>query len=322
MLKSAREIPPTLSVVVPCFNREASVTAAVQSVLDQDWPGAQDPTRFQVIAVDDGSSDGTLDVLRSLDDPRLRVIENPGPKGACGARNAGAAATDSTWIAFQDSDDVWHPGKLSAQMAAVDAWPGEPVAVYCGMTIRGPASTEEPGGPVLGQVPDRAARGPLSGEILPALVWTSLISTQTLILRRDAFEAADGFDPEMPALQDWDLMLRVAGQGEVVFTDADLVDQYMSVNSITRSSAKRVTAQEKLLANHAVLWRSFPEAAAHHYYRIAGGHRQLGHYRAAHKAARQAAALMPYNLRYQGMAAYLALRGLLKSQPEPGAGHV
>ncbi len=292
----------TLTVVIPCYNRADSVAAAVQSVLDQDWPAAQaGKPGFEVIAVDDGSTDATLAVLRGIADPRLRVIENPGPKGACGARNAGARAGSGAWIAFQDSDDLWRPAKLRRQMAALAAAGPDCVAVYCGMEIRGAD------GGIAGRVPDPAARGPRAGAILPALVWTSLVSTQTLIVRRDAFEAAQGFDPAMPALQDWDLMLRVAAEGPVAFVEEALVEQRLSGNSITRSSAKRVDAQERLLRNHAGLWARHPAAAAYHHYRIAGGHRRLGAYRPARAAAEAAARLAPGQWRYRAMAAWLKL---------------
>ncbi len=298
--------PPLVTVVIPCYNREESAAEAVGSVLAQDAGMA-----FEVIAVDDGSQDRTLEVLRAISDPRLRVMSNPGPKGACGARNAGAAAGSGTWIAFQDSDDLWLPGKLARQMEAVARWEGNCVAVYCAMEIR------DGEGRVTGSVPEPSLR-PCAGFILADLVWGSMVSTQTLVVRRDVFEQVGGFDPEMPALQDWDLMLKVAQAGDVAFVDDELVVQRMSGNSITRSAAKRLEAQERILRGHAALWKNYPRAQAHHLYRIAGARRRAGDRARAAEAVAAACRLEPGILKYRAMAAYLRLLALL---PQRRAGH-
>src|SRR5687768_12507449 len=90
---------PLVSVVIPAYNREASIVAAIESVLAQSWRD------FELLVVDDGSKDGTLAAARSVADPRLRVIAAPKNLGAAGARNLGAAEARGDWIAFQDSDD-------------------------------------------------------------------------------------------------------------------------------------------------------------------------------------------------------------------------
>lgn len=289
---------PDITVVIPCYNREDTVEAAVRSVLDQDYAGA-----FAVIAVDDGSTDRTREVLETITDPRLSVMSNTGSKGACGSRNTGAFAGQGAWIAFQDSDDLWLPGKLTAQMAQIARWSGDRpcIAAYCGMEIRG---GNDPDSPIIDRVPN-ADRPAAWGDIVPELIWTSLISTQTLVVRRDVFEAVGGFDPDMPALQDWDLMLRVAPRGDVAFVDETLVVQRMSGNSITKSAKKRVDAQMRLLGNHRDIWQAYPQAQAHHYHRIAGGYRRLGQFKSAADAAAEAARLSPKCMKYKLNSAYL-----------------
>src|SRR3990170_4524560 len=101
---------PLVSVVVPAFNRAQTVPAAVRSVLRQQY----DP--LEVIVVDDGSADGTAEAARAGGDPRVRVIANARAKGAQGARNSGILAARGEWIAFNDSDDEWLPGKLAMQL--------------------------------------------------------------------------------------------------------------------------------------------------------------------------------------------------------------
>lgn len=290
---------PSVTVVIPCYNREDLVREAVQSVLDQDYDGV-----FDVVAVDDHSTDGTWEVLQSIADPRLRSVRNDG-KGVSAARNCGAAQTASDWVAYQDSDDVWLPGKLQRQMARAVKLGA--VASYCGMVVKADA---RPDTPVQDRFP-RKGTAPLEGNILPSLIWQSFISTQMAMIRRDVLEAVGGFDTGLQALVDWDLMLRVSGQGPVAFLDADLVVQRMSGNSITRSSHKRLAAQEHILRKHHDLLAATPKALAFHNHRIAGGHKLFKAYRAGLPFARTAARLAPANPRYLANWLYLEARARL-----------
>ena len=125
-------VAPPVSVVIPAYNRVDSIRVAVESVLRQSW------TDFELLVVDDGSTDGTREAVRAIPDPRLRLIETPRNMGASAARNLGIEEARGDWVAFQDSDDEWLPLKLEKQMARLQA-PGAPayVAVYCGMIVLG-----------------------------------------------------------------------------------------------------------------------------------------------------------------------------------------
>lgn len=288
-----------VTVVVPCFNRADTVEAAIRSVLAQTYAA------FDVIAVDDSSEDRTLDVLNSIDDPRLTVVQNTGPKGVCGARNTGAARATGTWIAFQDSDDLWKPEKLEKQVARTQT--GDPVAVYCAMEIVSGEGTDKKR---VGRVPRPDAKF-REGDIREGIALTSLISTQTLMIRADIFAAMNGFDPAFEALVDWELMIRVAEQGQVAYVDEELVEQRLSDNSITRSTQKRLAAQEKLLLKHHDLLARFPKALAGLHIRIAGTQRLFGQYDKAAQNLRCAIRLRPTVPRVYAIAFYVALRRLL-----------
>ena len=106
---------PAISVVMPSYNRESTIRAAAESVLRQTW---QD---FELIVVDDGSSDATVAALRAIDDPRLRILPQEVNRGVSAARNVGIDAARAPWVAFQDSDDEWLPEKLALQMARIEA---------------------------------------------------------------------------------------------------------------------------------------------------------------------------------------------------------
>lgn len=272
----------SVSVVIPCYNRESSVEQAIRSVLSQDYPD------FDVIAVNDRSTDATLEVLRSIEDPRLQVIVNEGPKGAAGARNAGANLARAHWIAFQDSDDLWYPSKLSKQIAKVQNT--DFIAVYCAMDCF------EDGERIL-RVPNDITTN-LEGDLVRSLLSDSFISTQTVMIRRDIFEKIGGMDPDFRSLDDWEMMIRVSLEGPIAFLDEVLVEQHMSGNSITRSSENRVNAQIQLLGKHAELWNAYPRELARHHNRVSGGLYANKRYREASSHAKEAAKLQPYNWRY------------------------
>lgn len=288
---------PHVSVVVPCYNRANEARAAIQSVLDQDYPS------FDVIAVDDHSSDDTWDVINAISAPNYRVVRNTRAKGVSGARNTGVDETAGPWVAFQDSDDLWRAGKLAAQIQAAMAMENS-VAVFCAMEICND-------GQRTGRVP-AASDTHLSGDILPGLTQNSFISTQTVMIRRDVYVAVEGFDENLTALVDWELMLRVAQHGPVAYVDAELVEQRMSGNSITNSTERRLGAQQFVLDKHLSLFEKYPSALARHHNRIAGGHRQFGRPRKALSHAIAAIKSDPKQLKYWASAlrvGVLALKG-------------
>jgi glycosyltransferase involved in cell wall biosynthesis len=110
---------PLISVIVPVFNCERFVAEALQSVLAQDYPN------LELVVVDDGSTDATPDVVRSVH-PKVRLVcqRNLGPAAA---RNRGIRESHGEYLAFLDGDDVWLPGKLAAQMAHLQALPSCPI---------------------------------------------------------------------------------------------------------------------------------------------------------------------------------------------------
>ena len=285
---------PTVSVVIPAFNREDVIEGAVASVLDQLYT---DPV--EVIIVDDGSTDATVARVEDIDDPRVRLIRHSKNAGVSAARNTGIEAARGDWVAFQDSDDTWLPNKLARQMAL--ASDPDVVAIYCGMTVD------------LG--PDRPARyhpnrsiTPRAGHIQQRLLRDSFISTQTLVARRSLLAELDGFDPSLPALVDWDLVIRLSGRGRVSLVDEPLVIQRFSKNSLTHSAEKRLYAQLAILEKHQELLASHPDTVAYHYHRIAGAARRLGQLRRAAHYEWKACMLQPFALRYWGQAAYLQLK--------------
>jgi glycosyltransferase involved in cell wall biosynthesis len=304
---------PPISVVIPAYNRVATIRAAIDSVLRQSRRD------FELLVVDDGSSDGTPEAVRAIDDPRLRLIATPRNMGAGAARNLGICEARGTWIAFQDSDDEWLPLKLEKQMARLEAPGAGYVAAYCGMLVLGrpEGAREGASGDAaridLRYIPNPAiSRDRTEGAILPELLRTSLISTQMLIARRDHLLAIGGFDETLPILIDWECALRLAPRGPIAFVDEPLVFQRYSPNSLTLDAAKRQATRMRIVAKHRALFDAAPRALAQQYYRDAHALRLRGDFAAARASLARACRLDPRRARAWGLLAYTTTRSLLR----------
>jgi glycosyltransferase involved in cell wall biosynthesis len=146
---------PAVSVVMPVYQVERFVAAAIGSVLAQDF------TDFELIIVDDGGSDRSMEICQGFDDPRIHILRQAN-RGLAGARNTGIAAARGRFVALLDSDDIWLPGKLAQHVAHLEADPG------LGVSYTGAALIDEAGRPIgLAQTPRVGpvdARGVFCGQ--------------------------------------------------------------------------------------------------------------------------------------------------------------
>lgn len=154
----------------------------------------------EVVVVDDGSSDGTAAAARAAGGARVTVIRTDN-RGVAAARNLGAARTTAPLLAFCDADDLWTPGKLAAEIAALGRRPGAAVA-YSWVDYVDPTGTR------LGSAPRVRHEGDVLRDLL---VRYFLESGSAGLVRRPAFEAVGGFDERL-RFADWDLFLRLAEQ--------------------------------------------------------------------------------------------------------------
>ena len=214
---------PPVSVVIPAWNRAPSIAAAITSVLRQTW------TDFELIVVDDGSCDGTLAAAARRARPAAPAGREPRNLGAAGARNLGAAEARGAWIAFQDSDDEWLPREAREADGPPARRPGAApyVGGYCGLLSLGWIDDVPDARLAVRYLPGPAAT-PAEGDILTPLLTDNMISTQTLVVRRDRFHALGGFDPDTTPIEDWDFAIRLAEAGPIAFVDEPLVHQRFS----------------------------------------------------------------------------------------------
>ena len=181
-----------VSVVIPTFNRSTLVREAVASVC------AQTGVDTEIILVDDGSTDGTAATIRAAFGTRVQIVETPN-RGVSTARNTGVAASRGPWLAFLDSDDLWLPQKLAAQVAFIRARPTAQICQTEEIWIRNGVRVN----------PCAHHRKP-TGDIFTASLQLCLVSPSAVLLRRSLFDRVGGFDPSLPACEDYDLWLRIA----------------------------------------------------------------------------------------------------------------
>lgn len=215
-----------VSVILPAYNRVRTIVAAVESVLKQT------ERDLEVIVVDDASTDGTDQAVAALKDARVRLIRLSENGGACHARNVGIQAARGEFIAFQDSDDLWHRDKLARQLAFLGETGAD--AVFCAM--------ERVDGEEKRVFPAEAIEGRVTQE---RFLWESLASTQCILGRAEVFRSCP-FDEAMPRLQDWELMLRVSQDFIVRFDPSPLVDVYVQPDSLSRQPRKLLTALKRI----------------------------------------------------------------------------
>lgn len=184
-----------VTVVIPTRDRPAMLADAVASVVAQEDPPAG------ILVVNDGSRRVATDLP---DGERLHVVDNRRTPGAPGARNTGLAMTETPWIVFLDDDDLWDAGFLEAMTEEIRRLPETAVAVGSGFRIR------TVNGTIVERIPERREVG---GEDL--VVANRLGPGSFVVCRTDAVRRVGGFDEELPGAQDWDLWLRLAGEGRI-----------------------------------------------------------------------------------------------------------
>jgi glycosyltransferase involved in cell wall biosynthesis len=185
---------PEISVIIPTFNRRPMVVGAIQSVLMQREVG------FELIVVDDGSTDGTPEAVEeALENvtAAVRFIRTE-RRGVAAARNLGVEAAAAPWIAFLDSDDLWKPEKLSRQLAHLREHQEYRISQCNELWIRN-ARRVNPGLRHLKH----------AGDIFVESLRTCLISPSAVIMQTDLFRDFGGFDETMTAAEDYDLWLRI-----------------------------------------------------------------------------------------------------------------
>lgn len=198
------EIKPQVSVIIPTYNRGRVIKEAIDSVLAQDY------TEFELIVVDDGSTDHTSDVLDSYRNV-IKVLSQKN-KGVSAARNRGIAEASGKFIAFLDSDDLWLPQKLSTQIEFFNKTPDALICQTEEVWIRNGLRVN----------PKKRHKKP-SGMIFKLSLELCLVSPSAVMIKRSLFDRVGEFDETLPACEDYDLWLRISSRFPIYLIDTPLI---------------------------------------------------------------------------------------------------
>ncbi len=226
--------PPTVSVVIPVYNRAGIIPRAIKSVLAQRLPD------WELIVVDDGSTDETCDVVCRFEDGRIRLIREPKNGGQASARNTGIGSARGKYVALLDSDDEWLPEKLAADVRAFETGGDSVGLVYCGKRLVGPDNEL-----LLVRMP--TIRGRIYKDLL---AWDCIGSCSRVTIRKSVFDQVGGFDQSLRCYEDWDMWLRAAKVSEVASVHECLVVRHIGHHQVSGTLMTILQGKTQVIEKH------------------------------------------------------------------------
>ncbi|MGH1397372.1 MAG: glycosyltransferase [Trichormus sp.] len=213
-----------ISVIIPAYNCEKTIVETINSVLQQTY------SHFELIVINDGSQDATLDIVSKIKDSRLRVFSFDNAGGNV-SRNRGLHLAQGEFISFLDADDIWTSDKLDAQLEALEKNPNAHVAYSWTDYI------DEAGNFLLS-----GARITASGDVYEKLLINNFLENgSNPLIRKEALIQLGGFDEALEAAQDWDMWLRLAAKYSFVAVPVVQILYRVSSNSLSSN----LKSQEK-----------------------------------------------------------------------------
>lgn len=230
---------------MPTYNRKDYLEDTINSVFNQSWKDGN----IELIIVDDCSSDGTEEYLKSLENKRIKYYKNQTNQGGAKSRNIGVKNATGEYIAFIDSDTIWYKDKLLKQIPLLLENPNK--VIYCKYKKQDKDKwILEP-------------KEPKDGKIFDHLIYQNFVDTPSAIMKKELFLSIEGFDNNLPRFQDWDLFLRLSKKYEFICVEEPLFDSLTLQDSITTNHNARLKAlniifeknKEHILKNDALLER-------------------------------------------------------------------
>jgi glycosyltransferase involved in cell wall biosynthesis len=227
LTESSNTLTVLISVVIPLYNKEQSAARAIRSVLSQCYP------HFELIVVDDGSTDGSLEVAQRFSEPRMTVLTQSN-KGVASARNRGISVAKGEYICFLDADDEYSPGFLDEIAKLISAKPD--AALFCCRY----KEVDEFGRPFVGNADlPETFFGEVTDFFLHYKHSRSLMCSSNICAKRSFIDAVGGFPDGQRIGEDIYLWLRIALLGAVMFSGTILSTVYRNAENRTISSGLR-----------------------------------------------------------------------------------
>ncbi len=272
-----------VSVIIPTYNRAHLIKRSIKSVLCQTYRD------FELIVVDDHSTDNTREVVTGFHDHRIRYILHEKNLGNAAARNTGIKNARTEHIAFQDDDDEWSPDKLEKQMVYLTDPCSEFDVVYCGFWRTGnnkkifiPAQDIQ------------QKEGNIHGELLKK----NFITTPVVVIKKECFSKTGMFDENLSRLVDWEMWLRVSKYYNFKYVNKALLVSEQQPDGIWTNTAILIQALEYILKKHFSDFKKDSKLIAKHYFALAFMLAANGEIRRARNFFRESVTCNPLNIKY------------------------
>jgi len=235
---------PRVSIVLPTYNRAYILESSMRSILEQSYRD------FELIIVDDGSTDNTEELVCSMKDDRIVYVRHDHNQGVAVGRNTGVARARGEFLAFQDSDDLWLPEKLQRQVALLEV-AEKNVGVVYGVLEK----IMKDGRRVVVPGDDVKQR---EGNIFEEVLRGNFITTQVAIVRTELVRRIGSFDPDLVWLEDWDFWIRYMKNTSAVFDPVVYVRAKVMKDSLTTNRAHRLDSRAKTYDKHRSVFCAYP----------------------------------------------------------------
>jgi glycosyltransferase involved in cell wall biosynthesis len=234
-------VDPNVSIILPTYNRTRTLGAAIASVLGQSYKD------FELIVVDDASQEDVAQFLDGIDDPRLRYARREVNGGAAAARNTGLELARGHFIAFQDSDDIWLPGKLMKQVSLLSSLPESVGVVTGGKIIYGRDARFRFGAGRVAQAPPPETRLSLDEDQFAHLLTENRISLQNALFRRNCMAGPAWFDQLLRANEDWEFAIRLVKRTRIYEDIEPVVLGFISPDSISSNTRRQLMGELRIM---------------------------------------------------------------------------
>jgi len=239
---------PQVSVVMPAFNAAKTISIAIQSVLDQTI------TNWELLIINDGSTDNTLEVIAQFNDPRISTITQVN-QGVAAARNTGLRQARGRYIAFLDSDDLWLPEKLQKQLSIFAKSTDKLGLVYT--KHRGFVQDTKKSFSM-----DVDASIGYSNDYYRLLI-IDYVPTLTVMIRASIVSEIGYFREDFRGTEDWDYWIRVSQVYNLARVDDELALYRIAPNSLSRNKDRHAIEELKVLDSHLACKSSIPTSVRH-----------------------------------------------------------
>lgn len=229
---------PLVSIIIPTRNRFNLLKRSINSVLNQSYKN------IEVIVIDDASSDGTYQFLKSIKDKRVRLIHLKKHQGAAKARNAGLKKAKGELVAFNDDDDIWDEKKLEEQVKAFAKASPKVGVVYTRM--------KRPSGKKVKYFPEEVVgeKGKREEDVQKELFLENFVGLPTAVIKKECFEKVGLFDEKLPCYEDWELFLRLSKAFHFKYLPQILVEAPILPTGLTTKRKVVLKASEIIFQKH------------------------------------------------------------------------